>query len=156
MVDRTRMRESMLSGRAVLWSGLVAGVLADLLLMTLMPLAYGTDPSGLVRMIGAIALGPEALRGGQDAGILVAALVVHFGLSFGYAALLGLAVHHVEKPTAWFLGGVFGFSLYFVNLYGFSFWFPWFTLLRNEVSFFTHVLFGLSLAAVYKRAQRSH
>lgn len=159
MVDRTANRgELLLSWRGVLWSGLIAGIVADVVLMGLLWLGYGISPWSLSRLTAAIVLGPGVLPppASFDTGIVLTATVVHFLLSFGLAALLGLLCQHVAKSTAIFFGGVFGFALYFINFYGFVFVFPWFASIRNEATFASHVIFGLALAYVYKKTQRAH
>jgi hypothetical protein len=159
MVDRTANRgELLLSWRGVFWSGLVAGIVADVVLMGLLWLGYSISPWSLSRLTAAIVLGPAVLPPPAefDAGVVLTATAVHLLLSFGLAALLGLVCQHVARPTAVFIGGVFGFALYFVNFYGFVFVFPWFATIRNEATFAAHVIFGLVLAYVYKKAQRAH
>jgi hypothetical protein len=47
-------------------------------------------------------------------------------------------------------GAVFGLVLYFVNFYGMTAIFPWFAMARNWVGIFTHIVFGLIAAWVYK------
>jgi hypothetical protein len=150
--------EPLLSGRAVFWSGLAAGLVTILLMTALMPADTGVGPSGLARFAAAILLGPGVLPppATVDIAVILVATLVHFALSFAFAALIGVAVHHVSIVTALLIGGVAGALLYFINLYGFVFMFPWFALARSEASFLTHVVFGLVLAYVYKKAQPAH
>ena len=47
-------------------------------------------------------------------------------------------------------GLVFGLILYVVNMYGMTGMFPWFSEVRDWITVVAHVVFGTSVAAVYK------
>jgi hypothetical protein len=46
-------------------------------------------------------------------------------------------------------GAFFGLAIYLVNFHLFTAVFPWFAMVRNGISIFSHVMFGAVLGAVY-------
>jgi hypothetical protein len=50
-----------------------------------------------------------------------------------------------------FIGAIFGVFVYLVNMYGFTLIFPWFSMVRDWITFFTHIAFGISLTVSYKQ-----
>jgi hypothetical protein len=75
---------------------------------------------------------------------------IHFALSLLYAAIFIVAVRRFRQAgsSLWLAtaGIAFGLAIYFVNMYGFTWVFPWFVLVRDWITVVTHVVFGLSLA----------
>ena len=148
-----RMRE--VAGARYDWrAGLLAGIIAGLVFlvveMALAP-AVGANVFTPVRMIGAIALGPDVLPPPAtfDLGVLIAAMVVHFVLAAAYAALLGLFVRRQRPFVAALVGAGFGLILYLVNFFIFTGIFPWFALARNWVTVLAHLSFGIAAGLSY-------
>jgi hypothetical protein len=48
------------------------------------------------------------------------------------------------------VGTAFGLALYAINMYGFTLFFPWFTLVRDWITAATHAVFGVVVAIVYR------
>jgi hypothetical protein len=97
-----------------------------------------------LRMIGAIALGSEALEPGYSlltAGL--AGLIVHMILSVIYGLVFAAIATVLRGPVAFVgLGSVFGFALWIVNFYAIArFAFPWFLEANPIVQFIGHTFF---------------
>ncbi|HEV8599015.1 MAG TPA: hypothetical protein VGQ69_06615 [Gemmatimonadales bacterium] len=131
--------------RGAVSAGLIAGLVFMMLEMIMVPLFMGGSPWGPPRMIAAILLGKQMLPPPDtfDAGILAAALLVHFSLSILYAVILAVLLAGRRRGAAIWIGAAFGLVLYLVNFYVFTALFPWFAMARNWVSVFSHVMFGL-------------
>lgn len=155
------MRDKTSGGTTITWSGgAVAGIIAGIVFlaleMVMVPVFLGGSPWGPPRMMGAIALGPEVLPppASFDAGIVAVAVAVHLILSAVYGVLLAILVSRSGTGGAAIIGLVFGLLLYAVNFYGFTAVFPWFANARNWVTIFTHAVFGLAAAVLYKNMER--
>ena len=59
------------------------------------------------------------------------------------------AIHRLPMREALLAGLVFGLILYVVNMYGVTVMFPWFSEVRDWITVAAHVVFGISVAAVY-------
>lgn len=142
---------------AAVAAGLIAGTIMMLLQLVLYPLILGTSAWDQPRLVAAIPLGTGVLPGvasGADAGVAVAALVVHYLLSIIYAMIAAVVLDRVRFWPAVTLGAVGGFALYLINYYGFTSVFEWFAVSRNWVTTFTHISFGIGTAAAYKSLER--
>lgn len=137
---------------AAIWAGVIAGAVFMMLEMIMVPLFLGMSGWGPPRMIAAIVMGQGVLPPPAtfDFGILMAAMIVHFVLSIGYAVALAFVVQRWGTGKAIMAGAVFGLLLYLVNFYGFTAIFPWFAMARNWVSIFSHIMFGAIAAWAYK------
>jgi hypothetical protein len=90
---------------------------------------------------------------------MLVATLVHFALSIAYALTLSAFISRLSMPLSLVGGAAFGLLLYAINMYGFTFVFPWFAAARDWITAATHVVFGMAAAAAYKtrpmRASRS-
>lgn len=148
--------ESRLNVRAAMGAGIVASLVFQVLEIGLIPLFGGGSPWGPARMIAAIVLGQDVLApaGTFSLAVVVVALVVDIGLAVIYALVLAAIIRRWSFAAAAIGGAVFGVVLYVVNFYGFTALFPWFAVGRNGVTIFTHIVFSLTVAVVYKRGSR--
>lgn len=156
MVDR----DGRVDWSAAVWAGIISGAVFVMLEMLMVPMFLDGSPWGPPRMIAAIVLGrdvlpmPEGPPPTFDAGVLMAAMVVHFALSVAYAVALALAISRMSTGAAIGAGAVFGLVLYLINFYVLTAVFPWFAMARNWVSIVVHVLFGVIAAAAYKALEK--
>jgi hypothetical protein len=81
---------------------------------------------------------------------MLIATLVHFALSIAYALALSVFIARLSTPLSLLAGAAFGLLLYAINMYGFTFVFPWFAAARDWITAATHVVFGIVAAAVYK------
>ena len=136
-------------------AGLVAGTLATGAQMLLW-VATGDDVLRLLlrdaRLTAALVLGRPALSpsAGVDIRVLLAATGVHFGLSVFYAALLLPVAKRLTSTASLLAGAFFGALLYYLNLYGLTAIFTWFTEARGWITLAVHVVFGFSVMLVYR------
>jgi hypothetical protein len=77
------------------------------------------------------------------------ATFIHFLISIGYSIILARLISRLDMPFSLFIGAIFGAFVYVVNMYGFTLIFPWFSMVRDWITFFTHIAFGISLACTY-------
>lgn len=135
---------------AVIWSGLIAGLIFLMAEMGMVA-AMGESPWGPPRMMAAMVMGKEVLPPPAtfDITILMVAMMIHFVMSIGLAAIFAIIVRGWGRPMTLVAGAVFGLVIYGVNFYGFTAIFPWFAMARNIVTIASHVIFGLALAYTY-------
>ena len=131
-------------------AGIVAGTLATVA-QVLLWTATGQDAWMLLlrdsRLTAALVLGEPVLSpvGGFDFRVLLAATVVHFSLSVLYAAVLLPAARRLAPVPSLLAGAGFGALLYFLNLYGLTSVFPWFTVTRGGITLMAHLVFGMAV-----------
>jgi hypothetical protein len=81
---------------------------------------------------------------------MLVATLVHFALSIVYGLTLSVFISRLSVPLSLIAGAVFSLFLYVINMYGFTFLFPWFATARDWITATTHVVFGLVIVAIYK------
>lgn len=140
---------------ATIWAGVIAGTLATLIQVLLWLIFTDDFPTILyrdARLTAALVLGGSVLAPPAtfDAGIMLAATLVHFALSIAYAALLAALTVRMGGVSALLAGAVFGVALYIVNLYGFTGIFPWFAQARGWIALIAHGVFGVTVISVYR------
>lgn len=141
--------------RATIWAGVIAGTLATLI-QVLLWLVFTDNFLAMLfrdaRLTAALVLGGSVLPPPAtfDAGIMLAATLIHFMLSIAYAALLAPLATGLKTVSALLAGAVFGVSLYIVNLYGFTAMFPWFAQARGWIALIVHAVFGVTVISAYR------
>lgn len=80
-------------------------------------------------------------------------LVVHFPLSIIYVFILAFFINRFGMEMSLTIGTIYGFLLYLINFYPMTAFFPWFQQGRGGINIFTHIVFGVVAAWVYKRSQ---
>jgi len=136
-------------------AGIVAGVVATVAQIILWWAFTDDLPSILyrdARLTAAIVMGPAVLPPPStfDLAVMIVATVIHTGLSVAYSLILVFAIRRRPIRGALLAGLVFGLILYVVNMYGMTGMFPWFSEVRDWITVAAHVVFGISVAAVYK------
>jgi hypothetical protein len=98
--------------RAILWGGLVCGVL-DITAAFIVYGYYGLRPMRLLQGIAAGLLGPKSFEGGLPTAVL--GLACHFFIAFSAATVYFLASRGVPFLVKHFLisGPLYGFAVYF-------------------------------------------
>jgi len=139
------------SASAALKAGVLAATIALLLLQALAITIYDESPWQLARMAAALVRGPGVLEPADefDAGLVAVGALLHFALALLYALALACVVAATPPRNAALVGLALGAALYFVNFYGFSALFPWFTPLRTVDTLIVHMLFGAIVATGY-------
>lgn len=159
----TTTREPLITPRSgMIWqaamsAGFIAGIVFLVIEMLLVPAFLHGGAWDFPQKIAALVFGPSLLspEATFHGGAVFTALVVHFALSIVYGLALGAFVAPLEKTPALSMGVIFGMTLYVVNFYFFTAWFPWFVDARNWVTVVAHLAFGLVAVALYKASQRS-
>ena len=140
---------------AIIIAGIAAGTLSTLA-QVLLWAAAGEDAWTLLlhdaRLTAAMLPGEPAPspRGGFDPGVMLAATGMHFALSVAYAALLLPIAKRLTFVPSLLVAMGFGAMLYFVNLYGFTYFFPWFTQARGGITLAAHLVFGVVVMLTYR------
>ena len=113
--------------------------------------AYDESPWKLLRMVSALARGPNALLPEDEFDFVSAA--TGLTLFYAIAALYGLSLAFIltDSPRRYasMIGIAFGIALYCANFHGFTSIFPWFGEYRTVDTVLAHALFGLLLARAY-------
>jgi hypothetical protein len=110
------------------------------------------------RLAAALLLGQRVLPPPAtfDATVMIAATVVHGVLSLAYTGVIALLVQRRPPAVTAAVGAVFGGALYLVNMYGFTWVFPWFAAARDWITAAAHLAFGISGAVVYRWCAMRH
>lgn len=144
-----------LNWRAALAAGIVAGTVATAAQVILwwtftddLPEIFFRD----TRLTAAILLGQSVLPppATSDRMVILVAGLIHVLLSMAYGLALACVISRLTRRTALLAGCVFGLILYAVNMHIVTNVYPWFSPARDWITVVTHVIFGISLAAIYK------
>lgn len=142
-------------------AGIVAGIVFAAFEMIVTALMMGAEAFFMpLRMIGAIALGPEALDPGYSiVTASVAGVIVHVVLAIIYGVIFGEIAAMLRGPVAFIgAGSTFGLALWLINFYVIApAAFPWFLETNPLVQFIGHTFFFGSVLGYYlwKSHQRS-
>lgn len=141
--------------RAAVWAGVAAGVAATALQLVLWWAFWDALPWILyrdARLAAAIVMGRGVLPppATLDAGVMLAATLIHFALSITYSMILACFISRLGMALSLLAGTLYGLALYGINMYGFTLIFPWFSEVRDWITVVTHAVFGAALAGVYK------
>jgi hypothetical protein len=153
-----RVRAS-IDGRVAVWSGLAAGVIATAAQVLLWWLTGDAAADLLLRdarLTAAMILGTDVLPPSTALlypSLLVATLV-HFLLSAVYGWVLAYLIHRPGRLWSLCIGLLYGLLLYGVNMYGFTYLFPWFAQVRDGVTMSVHAVFGAACAVLYQTWSR--
>jgi len=129
-------------------AGIAAGVIGLLLLQLAGAVVYDESPWKLLRMVAALARGPQALEPDDefDAGLVSLGLFLFLSLSVLYSLALAALLADAPRRFAPALGIAFGLGLYAVNFHGFTALFPWFVPYRTPDVVLVHAIFGFAAA----------
>jgi hypothetical protein len=142
---------------AAISAGIISGIIATVVQMALWWLFQEPLPETLyrdARLAAAILMGAEVLPPPASLNwkVMIVATFIHFLISIGYSIILAYLISRLGMPFSLFslfVGAIFGAFVYVVNMYGFTVIFPWFSMVRDWITFFTHIAFGISLAGIY-------
>jgi hypothetical protein len=143
------------SPRAAINAGIISGIIATIVQVALWWLFQEPLPEILyrdARLTAAILMGPDVLPPPASLSwkVMIVATFIHFLISIGYSMILARLIFRRDTLFSLLLGAIFGGGVYGINMYGFTVIFPWFSMARDWITFFTHIAFGVSLAASYK------
>jgi hypothetical protein len=144
---------------AAIGAGIISGIIATAVQMALWWLFHEPLPELLyrdARLAAAILMGTEVLPPPASFNwkVMVVATITHFLISIGYGIILAYLVFRLDTLFSLFVGAIFGTAVYAINMYGFTLIFPWFSIARDWITFFTHIAFGMSLVGAYKQLAR--
>lgn len=145
--------------QAAFSAGIISGIIATVVQMALWWLFQEPVLETLyrdARLAAAILMGPDVLPPPASLNwkVMIAATFIHFLISIGYSIILARVIFRLDMAFSLFIGAIFGMFVYLINMYGFTLIFPWFSIVRNWITFFTHIAFGISLAVSYKQLVR--
>lgn len=144
---------------AAISAGIISGIIATAVQMALWWLFQEPLPELLyrdARLTAAILMGTEVLPPPASFNwkVMIVATAIHFLISIGYGVILAYLVFRLDMLFSLLIGAIFGTAVYVINMYGFTLIFPWFSIVRDWITFFTHIVFGMSLAGMYKQFAR--
>ncbi|HZQ06118.1 MAG TPA: hypothetical protein VFD70_06020 [Anaerolineae bacterium] len=138
--------------RIAILAGICAGIvflIVDILYLTLVK---HLDAWVFFRYAASLVLGERVLPppSGFDAAIVLVGLIVNFVLAIVYALILAFIIHRWGLLVGVIGGALFGAAIYFINLYTFTLWFPWFFALHSVPFLISTILFGIVAGGVYE------
>src|SRR5256885_14947545 len=146
--------------RSAVFAGIAAGVTGTIVQIALG--GAGSEPLAAMlfrdaRLAAAIVIGRQVLPPPAtfDWWIMLVATLVLFSLAIVYGLTLSVFISRLSTSLSLIAGATFGLFLYAINMYGFTFVFPWFAAPRDWITAATHVVFGVIAAAVYKTGSPS-
>lgn len=145
-----------IDAKAALWAAMIAGAVFMMLEMIMVPVFMGGSPWGPPRMIAAIGMGKGVLPPPAtfDAGIMMVAMLIHFGLSVILAFLFAFIARGRNVAMATMIGAAFGLVVYLASFYGMTAVFPWFAMARGWIGILAHIVYGAVLGWVYASIAR--
>ncbi|MEK7321686.1 MAG: sodium:proline symporter [Pseudomonadota bacterium] len=141
--------------KTAVYAGIAGGVVATLVQITLWWAFWDVLPGIFyrdARLTAALLLGTAVLPPPVtfDWLVMLVATLIHFSLSIVCAIILACMINRCAMFGAVLIGGLWGLSLFVINLYGFTQLFPWFEVTRDWITLLTHIAFGISAAVVYQ------
>jgi hypothetical protein len=135
-------------------AGIIAGAAATVIEILLWWIYGFALPETLfrdTRLAAAVVLGREVLPPPStfDGRVMLAATIVHFGISIAAAVVLSVLIARLELRAAIVAGALFGLALYVIDMYAFTALFPWFAITRDAITAATHIAFGVIAATAY-------
>ncbi|KIO49345.1 hypothetical protein [Nitrosospira sp. NpAV] len=140
---------------AAVVAGIVAGILATGIQLFLWWIFLDAVPWMLyrdARLTAAIIMGREVLPPPAtfDWTVMMVATLIHFVISVAYSLVLAGLIARLRMLPSLLAGAIYGLTLYGINMYGVTIIFPWFSEVRDWITVVTHIMFGISMAGVYK------
>lgn len=132
--------------RAVLLAGVVGGIV--FLIMNIL-FVQSISPSLFLRYIASLVMGSDVLVSTDGTALLVG-VVIHFALSLVFALVISIVIHRWGLLVGIIGGGILGLSLYGINLYTLTRFFPWFFAINTTILLLSHVIFGAVVGGVYE------
>lgn len=146
-------REHLVDWGAVFWAGLLAGGL--FFLLNVIFVSADHNPWLMLRYNASLLLGSEVVPTVQsppqaELRVLLFGLLIHFALSFLFAAIIAFVLHRWGLWTGIIGGALLGIALYAINIYTFTYFFPWYYYLAGVPFLVNHALFGLFAGGIYE------
>lgn len=140
---------------AALYAGIAAGIIATMAQIILWWGFLDSLPGIMfrdARLAAAIVLGKDILpmQVDFDWQAMIVATMIHFTLSVIYSMILAAFIVRRTFTVSIIVGIEFGFILFAVNMYGFTWIFPWFEEARDWITLVAHIVFGTVSAAMYR------
>lgn len=140
-------------------AGFAAGAVVMVLELFWSAVVSSGGPWVVSHLVAAIVLGPATLQSSAFSVTVVAvALLAHYVLGIAFGLLLAAIMAHFmldsDLGAASLAGVVFGALLYLLNFHGMTRFFPWFIEWRGAEALFTHLVFGVAAALLYRQLNR--
>ena len=137
--------------KAALIAALVSGLVFFLLNLLLSQVAVGSSWV-YIRVIASIVMGEGILPppASFDISIFLISLILHLLISVIFALMIDLAIYRWGLIIGFLGGGLLGLSLYVINFYALSYFFPWFFPYRSWVMVVSHIVFGALAGGIYE------
>lgn len=132
--------------KAVLLAGFIGGIV--FLAMNIL-FVQSISPSLLLRYIASLVMGSDVLVS-TDSTVLIIGMIIHFGLSLVFALIITIVIHRWGLLVGIIGGGILGLSLYEINLYTLTRFFPWFFAINTTMLLISHVVFGMVVGGIYE------
>lgn len=147
--SNTRM-EQLVDWRAAVIAGLTGGLVFLLVQMLGQAMVLGGSVWLFPRYVAAIVMGERVLLGDLDISVVLVGLLLHFSLAVIFGLILAAIIHEWTLPVGIVVGALFGLALYAINYYTMTRFFNWFYPVYHWLDITAHVLYGLTVGAVYE------
>ena len=142
-------RRQIVDWHAVVGAGLISGI-SFLMIDALLKFIVADNPWLFLSMVAAFVVGPGIILEEPAFSTYVVAMALHLPLSFLFTALVATVIHRWGLVVGILGGGLLGLSLYFINFYAVTLFFPWFAAQRGWLLVIAHVLFGGLAGGLYE------
>lgn len=128
---------------------LIASTVFLIIVAGIMPLGLDLSAGTVLRYFGAFILGTGVLTEQETLPIIVG-VIVHYVLSGLFTLLIIFILHRWGFWVGVIGGAILGASLYSINLYTLTVFFPWFFAINNTTLFLGHIIFGALAGGIYE------
>jgi uncharacterized membrane protein YagU involved in acid resistance len=140
--------------RAAVYAGLIAGVFSALVQIILWWAFMSKLPETLyrdARLTAAILMGQSVLPPPATFAwdVFLVSALIHFSLAIIYSMILSYFISRLGIANSLLAGILYGLLIYGINMHVFTIIFPWFSLVRDWITIFTHAIFGAVMATAY-------
>ena len=136
------------------WRALAIAVLVAattfLLMNVLLAPVLGVSMTIIIRYMASIALGAETVNTPPTTTTLIVGVLMNYVISAFWGFLIAVVIHRWGMVTGIVLGGLLGFAVYAISIFGATQFFWWFQPVTNTVFLLSHIVFGMVLGGIYE------
>lgn len=134
----------LLDWSAVIWSGVVTGILSLPILFFALPAIIDLDTNNIIQYWASMILGSSVITIPADfsVNLLVAAIIVHVGLSLILATVIASIFHRFGTLVGVMGGALVGLAYYLINIYSMTYFFNWMYLFQGSAFLLFNMIVG--------------
>ncbi len=138
--------------RAAFWAGIINSVVFAVINFFVLPVILYTNSWVIIRLYASVFLGENILAPPAtfDFQALIFGIASVFVFSMLFTMLIAFILHRWGLLVGILGGAVLGLSIYLINFYSVSYFFPWFFPLGSWSFVLTHIIFGAVAGGIYE------